>query len=78
MTVPPPSLPPDHPDRDLTCEEAMEAQFQALCEAAESAGWAVYEIDGAIVGLQEARLEQRAANAETERQISEARRSVSH
>lgn len=49
--VDPPRCGRSHPDRDLECEQAMEAAFIALAECAEAAGWGTREVADALVEL---------------------------
>lgn len=53
MSIPSPKLPMDHPDRALSCEEAMEARFDELIETGDvtavffealAAGWEEREV----------------------------------
>lgn len=77
-TVKPPRLPDTHPDRQIELEEAMEAAVTSIMDAAARAGWHQAEIAAAVVSLAVNYLLKLEANAETERQISEARKRISH
>lgn len=47
----PPTCHTRHPDRDLICQEAIEAAFAALANQAEAAGWQEMEVADALVEL---------------------------
>lgn len=53
MAVTKPTTEYDHPDRHLTCQEAIEHAFQALVDEAISAGWREAESVAAIIELSE-------------------------
>lgn len=72
--VAPPETGEHHPDRHLSCQEALEPGFQALAEMAEQSGWSADEIAAALVDLADNHMLARAANMETEQMIEEARR----
>ena len=76
--VSPPKRPSDHPDRQLDCEEALEAAFQEVAEKAVAAGWDAKEIAMSLVGLAEAHIKAMRENEKTEEAISAARKSVCH
>lgn len=57
----------------LDCEFALEPYFQELAEKAAESGWDEDVMAAALVGLAEARVEMRKANAATNRAISVAR-----
>ena len=50
-TVPGPRKLGPYADRDLDCQEGLEAGFLALVESAESAGWVRLEIYAALLEL---------------------------
>jgi hypothetical protein len=70
--VPAPKLPIRHPDRHLSCQEAIEAAFNALASQAEDAGWMKEEVAAALVDLADFRMLSQAAAMDTERLIYEA------
>lgn len=49
--IPAPKHSKHHPDRDLLCQEAMEAEFQSLAERAQAAGWSRAEVATALLEL---------------------------
>lgn len=65
-----PRVPPRHPDRVLRLEEAAEAEFQALAERMEAAGWKPEEADAALLSLAVNRARQRRATRKDEARIS--------
>ncbi|HEV7252668.1 MAG TPA: hypothetical protein VGN97_06170 [Mesorhizobium sp.] len=66
----------DHPDREIDCQEALEAQFQDLAERAEAAGWTAQEADTALLALAMSRIKARMANRDVEEAIRRARESM--
>lgn len=54
MTVDEPTLAPDHPDRQLTCEEALDVPIRDLVDEAVTKGWKSEEVYQAIVSVVEA------------------------
>lgn len=73
-----PKRPNGHPDRQLDCEEAMEAAFQEIAEKAIAAGWGQQEIALALVGLVQAHIHALRENEKTEAAMSRARRRYGH
>lgn len=75
-----PKTPSGHPDRLLSCEEAMEKAFNAasddLVAQAVVAGWEAAEAEEAVLSLAQNRRWAALANAETEKAIGEAWGSV--
>lgn len=51
--IPGPKHPKCHPDRNLHCQEALEAEFQHLAVRAEAAGWSQNEVAEALLELAE-------------------------
>lgn len=49
--IAPPETGRDHPDRQLACQEAIEAAFLSLADQAQDAGWGVAEVAAALVDL---------------------------
>ena len=47
----PPKRKSDYPDRDIDCQEAIEAEFQKLVQNIAAAGWGPSEIAEAIENL---------------------------
>lgn len=73
MTVPRPKTTPADPDHVLDAEFALEPYFQELAKKAAAAGWDEDVVAAALVGLAEARVEMRKANAATDSAINRAR-----
>lgn len=73
MTIPRPKTTLADPDHVLDAEFALEPCFQELAERAAAAGWDDDVVAAALVGLAEARVEMRKANAAINRAISLAR-----
>lgn len=67
--VAPPETSPDHPDRHLSCQEAIEPAFQAMAEMAKQSGWSIMEVAAALVDLADNHILALAANAETEAEL---------
>ena len=67
--VAPPETDQDHPDRHLSCQEAIEPAFQAVAEMAEKSGWSATEIAAALVELADNHMLALAANAETDAKL---------
>lgn len=67
--VAPPETGPDHPDRHLSCQEAIEPAFQAVAAMAERSGWDVMEVAAALVDLADNHMLALAANAETDAEL---------
>lgn len=59
-----PELPKSHPDRDLLCQEAIEAEFQSLADRAHAAGWSCEEVATALMELADNNFLAMNANAE--------------
>jgi hypothetical protein len=72
--IPSPTLAADHPDRGIDCEMYLERAFQALAEAAVSAGWTEDEVDSALIELAKARITMRVENGRTSFAIERAKR----
>lgn len=51
MEITPPTIPDDHPDRLISCQEAMEAATLGLIDTAIAAGWSRVEALAAISEL---------------------------
>ena len=47
-SIPPPKRHAPYPDRDIDCQQAIEAAFQELMERASAAGWRPVEIAEAV------------------------------
>ncbi|WP_312367046.1 hypothetical protein [Ensifer sp.] len=71
--VTPPKRPQNYPDRQLDCEEAMEAAFQAVVERAAAAGWSSQETALGLIGLVQAHIHSMRENEKTELAIARAR-----
>lgn len=71
-----PTHSPDHPDRQLTCEEALEPGLNALADAGVRAGWKAEEVDLAIHTLALARLKAAEANLDTDQAIRRANQMI--
>ncbi len=76
--VSPPKRPIDHPDRQLDCEEAMEAAFQEVAEKATAAGWGQQEIAIGLIGMVQAHIHALRENEKTEEAIAQARKLSCH
>ncbi len=70
--VPAPKISIRHPDRHLSCQEAIEAAFADLAAQAEDAGWMKEEVAAALVDLADCHMLSQAAAMDTERLIFEA------
>lgn len=68
--VAPPETGREHPDRHLSCQEAIEPAFQELAGIAESAGWSETEVAAALVDLADNHILALAANAETDAELN--------
>lgn len=77
-TISSPRRPPEHPDRQLDCEEAMEAAFQDVVEKAMAAGWGQQEIAIGLIGLVQAHIHALRENEKTEAAMSRARKRYGH
>lgn len=51
MIIIPPTIPTDHPDRPIACQEAIETAFLSLADQAQDAGWREAEVAAALVDL---------------------------
>lgn len=78
MTIPRPKTTPADPDHVLDCEFALEPWFQELAAKAAAAGWDEDVVAAALVGLAEARVEMRKANAATDSAINRAKAKRRH
>lgn len=67
-----PTVPPDHQDRLLDCQEQMEDAFIELVDRAKASGWSHREALIALGHLALHHVEALAANANTDRQIAAA------
>ena len=47
-SIPPPKRHAPYPDRDIDCQQAIEASFQEVVERASAAGWRPVEIAEAV------------------------------
>lgn len=72
--IAPPEIGEHHPDRHLSCQQALEPAFQAVAEMAERSGWSAAEIAAALVDLADNHMLARAANFETDQMIEEIQR----
>jgi hypothetical protein len=68
-----PRLPPDHEDRLIDCQEQMEDDFVAIVDRARAAGWDHREVLAALAHLAINHIEALAANANTDKQIADAK-----
>ncbi len=62
--IPAPKHPKCHPDRDILCQEAIEAEFQSLADRAQAAGWSREEVATALMELADNHFLAMNANAE--------------
>lgn len=72
--VAPPETDRDHPDRHLSCQEAIEPAFQAVVQMAERSGWGVTEVAAALIDLADNHMLACIANVETAEMIKKAKR----
>lgn len=72
MAISGPKIDGEYPDRLVGCEQAIEAELQALIARAMDAGWDEMEACSAISSLVDHHLLSMLANAETDRRISAA------
>lgn len=63
----------DYPDRHLECQEDLEARVIAIIDEGREAGWSVHDITTALVALADNLMLADGANADTDRQIAEAK-----
>ncbi|WP_157928962.1 hypothetical protein [Pararhizobium haloflavum] len=63
---------PDHPDRTLDCEFALEPAFTALADEAIGKGWHPNEVELALLNLALARMKGAQANLDTDQAIRRA------
>jgi hypothetical protein len=71
-----PRLSDDHPDRQLECEEMLEARLTALMDRSREVGWHQEEVAAAVIELAYNYVLRLNANDETDRQIADAIRSA--
>lgn len=74
MTIDAPRHGPDHPDRFIDCQEALEAAFQALVWEAMKAGWGEAEAVAAIIELADAHVLAAGENEKLESLLRDIRR----
>ncbi len=74
MTIDAPRHAPDHPDRHIDCQEALESAFQILVEGAAKAGWAEAEAVAAIVELADAHVLAAGENAKLDQLLADIRK----
>lgn len=55
----------EHPDRFLSCQEAIDVAVREILDAATLAGWTENEVTAALVEVADNRMLALAANAET-------------
>lgn len=67
-----PRLPPSHPDRQLECEDLMEARLVALMDRTRERGWTQEEVADAAIALAYNHVLRHKENEGTGRQIAEA------
>lgn len=72
MAISGPKLDCEYPDRFVGCEQAIEAELQALIARAMDAGWDEMEACSAILSLADHHVLGLLANAETDRRIAAA------
>lgn len=65
-----PPVDPDHPDRHLCCQEALEDDFKTIITKAVEAGWGESEATAAIVDLADNHMLSGGANDETARVLN--------
>ncbi len=64
--IPPPTVPNDHPDRFIRCQDALHGKFKDLVECAVSAGWRPEEVLVSLIELADNEALMMEANAEVE------------
>lgn len=74
MTIDAPRHGPDHPDRHIDCQKALERAFQILVEGAVNAGWTEAEAVAAIVELADAHVLAAGENAKLEQLLADIRK----
>jgi hypothetical protein len=62
----------DHPDRFLSCQEAVETAFASLAEQAVAAGWGEAEVAAALVDVADCHMLSLISNLETDKMIQDA------
>ncbi|MBW6426017.1 hypothetical protein KX729_32085 [Rhizobium sp. XQZ8] len=67
-----PKLPITHPDRHLSCQEAIDTAFHALASQTEDAGWRKEEVAAALVDLADCHMLSKAAVMDSESLIFDA------
>lgn len=76
MDITAPKHPPEHPDRGIDCEFAIEPTFQAVIAAAVAAGWNEAEVAEAVLDLSRNHIAGMLADHTTDMDIEAAARSV--
>ena len=74
MTINRPPRPPEHPDRLLDAQEAIEEDVLALVERATTAGWGEVEAISAMIAVAENRMLSLCENERVNRQIEALRK----
>lgn len=74
MSITQPPRPPDHPDRFLDAQEAIEAVVLRMIDEAVEAGWGEIEAIAAVVAVAENRMLALCENEKVNRQLEELRK----
>ncbi|MGZ2487758.1 hypothetical protein ACVITL_006343 [Rhizobium pisi] len=69
-----PSVPEDHPDRHIRCQDAIQFAFQHLLRQAVASGWSESEAVAAFIDLADNHILSIAANDETNKLIERLKR----
>lgn len=69
--IPSPRRTDDYPDRNLECQEAIEASVITVIDDARSAGWTVSDLTAALVELADNLMHQHHANDHTDQWIAD-------
>lgn len=72
--IPPPQVEENDPDRFISCQDALHAEFQHLVERAVLAGWKAEEVLVAMIELADNQALMIEANAEVEAALKVLRR----
>jgi hypothetical protein len=74
MDILPPLVPEDHPDRQLWCEFALQAEFLMVAQRAGELGWGEREIAAALVNLADHNMLALIANGKIDDAVSQLKR----
>jgi hypothetical protein len=74
MDILPPLVAEDHPDRQLWCEFALQAEFLMVAQRAKELGWGEREIASALVNLADHNMLALIANDKVDDALSQLKR----